>query len=335
MDNLKVFERFRLLPGAAVNWGKNGLSKLFKKTSVQSDVDPRNRTKKKAKRRKKIRKNGFLAFFIAMVFSLASLIILIVLLPVSLLSLWIACSLNYTYIRRVKAHGAVSDFWLNEKQAEAYLSAAVPYYQARARLKDAYDQGTAMGLPKRKNRRFDEGSQLGKELNSIIESNVKTVRQCRDDIEMMEKEPLSKWMVFKKAYTDSRSYGAGFVTWVAATVFSIYFFSADFASGFKTFFLFPFLALEDLPGMLQGFFDFQLRFGSLTMDDWTMVLVPTLASYAGYCLTELLIRNRAGRISPEPPMVTVENALKYIRNPRPRSSRSRPAMHPRHGPKAS
>jgi hypothetical protein len=192
-----------------------------------------------------------------------------------------------------------------------------------------------MGLPKRKNKRFDEGSQLGKELNSIIESNAKTVRQYRNDIGLMEKEPLAKWMVFKKAYIDARSYGAGFVTWVAATVFSIYFFSGDFTAGFKTFFLFPFLALEDLPGMLQGFFDFQLRFGKLTMQDWTMVLVPTLASYAGYCLTALLIRNRAGRISPEPPLVTVENALKHIRHPKPGRIRSRPAMHPGHGPRAS
>ena len=324
-----------MLPGAAINLGKSGLSKLYKKTPTRSENYPRNRTKRKTERSRKIRENVFLVFFIAMVFSLASLIILIVLLPVSLLSLWIACFLNYTFIRRANVRGTISDFWLNEKQAKGYLSAAVPFYQARERLRDAYDQGTAMGLTKRKNSRFDEGSQLGKELNSIIESNEKAVRQYRHDIEIMEKEPLSKWMVFNKAYVNSRSYAAGFVIWIAATVFSIYIFSGDFASGFKNFFLFPFLALEDLPGMLEGFFDFQLRFGKLTMDNWIMMLVPTLASYSGYFLTELLIRNRAARISPEPPVVTVENALKHILNPKPRCIRSRPAIRPRHDPNAS
>lgn len=315
--------------------GKSGLSKLYKKAPTQGGAYPGKRTKKKSKKSKKIRGNRVLVLLIAMVFSLASLIILIVLLPVSLLSLWMACSLNYTYIRRVKVRGTVLDFWLNEKQAKKYLSIAVPFHKARERMRDAYGRGTAMGLTKRKNKLFDEGSQLGKELNSVIESNQKTVRQYRRDVELMEKEPLSKWTVFRKAYVDSRSYGAGFVTWLAAAVLSIYIFSGDFASGFKNFFLFPFLAVEDLPAMLEGFLDLQLRFGRLTMDDWTMVLVPTLASYLGFYLTQLLIRNRAAGISPEPPVVTVENALKYVRNPKSRSIRSRPAKHPAHHPKAS
>jgi hypothetical protein len=87
--------------------------------------------------------------------------------------------------------------------------------------------------------------------------------------------------------------------------------------------------------MLEGFLDFQLRFGRLTMDDWIMVLIPTLASYFGYSLTAWLIRNRAAKISPEPPMVTVENALKHIRNPKPGSIRTRPVIHPTRYPKPS
>jgi hypothetical protein len=324
MENFVFFERFRKAPRTFINSSKTGLSKLYKNTSAEVEDFPKNRTKTKSKRKKKIGDSRFPVFFIAVVFSLASLIILIVLLPVSLLSLWIVCSLNYTFIRRANVHGAISDFWLTEKQAKGYLSAAVPFYQARERLRDAYDQGTAMGLTKRNNRRFDEGSQLGKELNSIIESNEKTVRRYRYDVLIMGKKPLSRWMIFKKAYINSRSYGAGFVTWLVATVFSIYLFSDDFAFGFKNFFLFPFLALEDLPGMLEGFFDFQLRFGMLTMHDWIMVLIPTIASYFGYYITGLLIRNRAGKFSPEPPMVTVENALQHIRNPRPKSIQSRP-----------
>lgn len=335
MEIVRFIERFRTLPEAGINLGKSGLSKLFKKATARNKVYPIKKTKRKSKRSKKIKGNRVLVLLIAMVFSLASLIILIVLLPASLLSMWMACSLNYTHIRRVKVRGTVLDFWLNEKQAKNYLSIAVPYHKALERMRAAYDQGAAMGLTKRKNQLFDEGSQLGKELNSVIESNQKTVRQYRRDVELVEKEPLSKWAVFRKAYVDSRSYGAGFVTWLAAVVLSIYLFSGDFASGFKTFFLFPFLALEDLPGMLQGFLDFQLRFGRLTMDDWTMVLVPTLACYSGYFLTALLIRNRAARISPEPPVVTVENALKYVRDPKRRSIRPRPATRPRHAPKAS
>jgi hypothetical protein len=61
------------------------------------------------------------------------------------------------------------------------------------------------------------------------------------------------------------------------------------------------------------------------MDDWAM-LVPTLASYCGFLSTEFLIV-ASGQNSPEPPVVTVENALKYVRNPKPRSIRSRPAAH--------
>ena len=60
-------------------------------------------------RKKKISDNGFFVLFIAVIFSLASLIILIVLLPVSLLFLWIVCSLNYTYFRLIKIQGKESD----------------------------------------------------------------------------------------------------------------------------------------------------------------------------------------------------------------------------------
>lgn len=313
MESLRFFERFRKIPEMTFSLLKSAASKLHKSTPPQRGGYPRNRTPKKSRQKKKISDNGFFVFFIAMTFSVTTLIILVVLLPVSLLALWIVCSLNYTYIRRAKVRGAVSDFWLDEKQAEDYLSAAVPYYKARAEIKEAFDRGSANNLTKRSSRRFDEGSPLGKELNSIIRSNEKTMRQYQYFDKTLEEKPLSKWMVFKREYINSRSYGAGFVTWLAATVFSIHMFSSDFVSGFKRFFLFPFFALEDLPGMVEGFFEFQLRFGKLTMDDWIMVLLPTLAAYCGYCLTGLLIRNRAGRISPEPPLVNIENAARNVR----------------------
>ena len=198
------------------------------------------------------------------------------------LMLFLAYAYNWDKSRRFKKYlsNNNSDFWLTQEEKTEFKSKYKKLATEISKIEKAEARGKKENIPINKDGSFSARSTVGKEIRNIIDTSRPIVEQLSVEIEDLSSTPQQIWNEFNLYVKREYAFLYSLYVWFTTTA------------------------------ICYGY----VYFKSMKMEEQyhIVAIITAIVSILSYFIFKLIIlKNKANKYTPMPPIVTVENVGQY------------------------
>lgn len=236
---------------------------------------------------------------------LAVMVLILIIAPIYLIGGFIYSLIKYKY-KYSWLKNPISDFWLTKEEKLEFTEISNKIDDSFSKIIDARHKGREQQVSINLDGRFSAKSELGKELQRIIDKNTTIQNSANNSLNSLSSKPQKKWNEFSKVYGKVIAFFIASFSYLMTSIVvsQIEYFNISLKKilGFG---YYIYLGLnEEKIEMFKYFEKGHFIYG--------MILI-TVISYGVYhlCKSDKIANYFANKISPEPPIVELENLEKY------------------------
>lgn len=209
----------------------------------------------------------------------------------------IVYKIKYSRLNKTK-----SDFWLDVNDKNEYLRLSKQLDEAITKKVDAKRKAQNEGVSVNLDGRFSAKSYVGKEMQQIIDENNLISEKAYSRLDILSSKPRKRWNELKNIYGKLVAFSSSIIVYLATSIFvsNIDYFNLSMKKilGFG-YYIYLGLTADKIK-IFKYFGEGHFIYG--------MILV-TVLSYGSYLLikSDVIARYLTKKVSPEPPMVELEN----------------------------
>lgn len=197
-------------------------------------------------------------------------------------------------------NGNYKDFWISEADKKEFVDSTIKKNEALLKIKKANKIGEEEDISINMDGRFSRRSRLGKQLRRLIEENEDKAQTYQYTSTRIARLPLERWNDFAALKKNFKAHILALFFWLLGVFGAI-----------------QFLITEKIIRLDGDYFDINRWISSLNANDNALILVylsllfALLISGIGYFLGLWRGAVNAQNLSPEPPIVSMDNVLLY------------------------
>lgn len=232
---------------------------------------------------------------IIIVIFVAILITISLLTPIVIIGGYLISSIRASIIKR-RLSGDICDFWLNRDEKKQYINYYNEFCKIDKIIRDAINRGNEKGISVNKDGSFSSRSNLGKEINSIISTNLPIHSRLSKKVDYYKFLPINRWQEFNNHVRSSKAFLWSSLFYILTIAY--FYYKQKMASAVDI--LMAYLALA------TNWYREEAHDIPLSNENIEMIAVSTVVAILSFSLFRTVFRNSAQKFSPKPPAVIPE-----------------------------